>query len=76
MLSAPPVPSRSSVAPLLPTHHGEGRSRPCYHCGYYDRDGPTKSHCHKEHDRRNKENSSSPGTRTSTLTPYMEALTK
>uniref|UniRef100_A0A453QXF8 Uncharacterized protein n=1 Tax=Aegilops tauschii subsp. strangulata TaxID=200361 RepID=A0A453QXF8_AEGTS len=81
--AAPPVPSRSSAPPLLPTPSGsesrtrEGRSRPHTHCGYFNRDGHPESDCFKKKcDMRNRERYSSTGTRASSSTSSTVSLTE
>ena len=81
--ATPPVSSRSSARPLLPTPLGsearsrEGRSRPRTHCDYCNRDGHPESDCFKKkRDMRNRERNSSFGTRASSSTPSTVSLTE
>lgn len=76
--ATPPVFSRSSAPSLLPTPAGsESRSRSHTHCGYCSRDGHPESDCFKKkRDMRNKECSSSSGTRASSLTSSTLYLTE
>ena len=65
--SATPVFSRPGALSPLPTPSiGGGRPRTRTHCGYCDRDGHPESDCFKKkHDMRNREHTSSRGTRAS-----------
>uniref|UniRef100_A0A452Y461 GAG-pre-integrase domain-containing protein n=1 Tax=Aegilops tauschii subsp. strangulata TaxID=200361 RepID=A0A452Y461_AEGTS len=81
--ATPPVSSRSSAPPLLPTPLGsevrsrEGRSRPRTHCDYCNRDGHPESDCFKKKcDMRNRERNSSSGTRASSSTLSTVSLTE